>query len=145
MRYFLPNPRQTNIAIALACAAFFAAFYLRTFVLGSREVELDCAAGLLRATCFLRNATADFRDTQLFGGMAMIAAAWHLWKPDFRVFLLAVSTAVFGLLLYNTPLSALAAGLLILSFARPVPLPRPMQARPAAPRTREPASSRRPR
>jgi hypothetical protein len=145
MRMFLPNPRQTNLALLFAFGALFCAFAIRHFVTGSREVELACAAGLPEAVCFLRNAAIDFRDTQLFGGIALIAAACHLRRPDFRLFLIALTAAVFGLMLYNAALSAVAVGLLILSFARPVPLPKSMHERAAAPRTTGPASSRPPR
>lgn len=145
MRMFLPNPRQTNLALAFAFSALFCAFAIRHFVIGTREVELACAAGLPEAICFLRRAAIDFRDTQLFGGLALITAAYHLWRPDFRFFLTALIAAMFGLMLYNTALSAVAIGLLILSFARPVPLPKSMLERAAAPRTTGPASSGRPR
>lgn len=142
MRMFMPSPRQTNLVIVCAFAALFAAFYIRNFVIGSREIELVCAAGIPDPVCFLRRAALDFRDTQLFGGLALIAAAWHLWRPDFRIFLLALTAAVFGLLLFNTSPSAVAAGLLILSFARPVPMPRSMPGRAAAPPATTHASSR---
>jgi hypothetical protein len=145
MRMFLPNPRQTNLVLLCVFGALFCAFYIRHFVIGAREVELACAAGIPDAICSLRRAAIDFRNTQLFGGIALIAAAWHLWRPDFRYFLASLSAAVFGLLLYNASLSAIAVGLLILSFARPVPLPRPTPERAAALRTTTPASSRAPR
>lgn len=145
MRMFLPNPRQTNLALVFAFGALFAAFYIRHFVIGTREVELACAAGLPEAVCFLRRAAIDFRDVQLFGGLAVIAAAYHLWRPDIRLFLVSLTAAMFGLMLYNTTLSAIGIGLLILSFARPVPLPASMPERGAAPRTTGPASSRPPR
>ncbi len=145
MRMFLPSPRQTNLAILFAFGALFAAFYVRNFVIASREVELACAAGFPEAVCFLRRAAFDFQQTQFFGVVACIAAAWHLWKPDFRYFLLALTMAVFGLVLYNNTLSAFAVGLLIISFARPVPVPKPTPERVAALRATEPASSRHPR
>lgn len=145
MRMFLPTPRQTNLALLFAFGALFCAFYIRHFVLGARDIELACATGLPEAVCFLRRMATDFRDTQLFGGVALIAAAYHLWRPDFRLFLLALTAAVLGLMLHNTAVSAVATGLLILSFARPVPLPKSMPERAAAPRTTGPASSKRPR
>ncbi len=145
MRFFLPNPRQTNLAVVLGFAALFVAFYLRNFILDSRELEAACLAGIADPKCFLRRAAIDFRDAQIFGGIALIAAGWHLWKPDFRIFLLALAAAVPGLLLSNTAVSALAAGLLIISFARPVPAPAPTRERAAGLRTTAPASSKAPR
>lgn len=145
MRMFVPSPRQANLVLLFAFGALFCAFYIRNFVIGVREIELACAAGLPEAICLLRRAAIDFRDTNLFGGIALIAAAYHLWRPDFRFFLLAFTAAVFGLVLSSTGAASLAIGLLILSFARPVPLPASTPERATAPRTTEPASSRPPR
>lgn len=145
MRMFLPSPRQTNLAVFLAFAALFAAFYIRNFVIASREIEMMCTAGFPEAVCFLRRAAIDFQKTQLFGGLAVLAAGYHLSKPDFRFFLLSLTAAVFGLVLFNNTLSAIAVGLLIVSFARPVPAPAPTPERAAGLRATEPASSKPPR
>lgn len=142
MRMFLPTPRQTNLAILFAFGALFAAFYIRNFLTSSREIELLCANATGEALCFFRRAALDFQQTQLFGGIALIAAAYHLWRPDFRFFLLSLTAAVFGLVLYNNTLSALAVGLLVISFARPVPVSKPTPERVTGLRTTEPASSR---
>ena len=48
------------------------------------------------------------------------AAVVNLIRPTLPVFALGLAAAAFGVVLYNVGLSALAAAILILSFARPV-------------------------
>jgi len=54
---------------------------------------------------------------------ALIAAALNLLRPSLAFFAVALATAGFGIVLYNVALSALAVGLLIVSFARRAPEP----------------------
>jgi hypothetical protein len=145
MRAYLPTPRETNLLVFLGCASLGYALYLRHMVVDATTLELACAAGLPRASCFLRRAVVDFRDMELFGGVAIIAAAAHFIAPRFAAFAVAMCAGLFGLVLGNPEPSAMAGGLLILSFARPVrrllaskPLPAPT----APSRTTTPANSR---
>ncbi len=58
---------------------------------------------------------------QVFGGIALAAALLNLLRPSPVLVALALAAAGFGVVLHNTDLSALAAGMLILSLARPAP------------------------
>jgi hypothetical protein len=57
----------------------------------------------------------------VFSWVALIAAAVQLWRSNVVVFGIGIVFALLGLVLYNTSASALAAGLLVLSLARPAP------------------------
>ena len=59
----------------------------------------------------------------MFGWAALALAALNLLRPSLVVFAVALSVACFGVVLYNIGLSALALGLLVLSFARRAPEP----------------------
>ena len=54
----------------------------------------------------------------IFGWTAVIAALLQLWRPNVVAFGIGLISASFGLVLYNTRLSALAVALLVLSLAR---------------------------
>jgi hypothetical protein len=145
MRPFVPSPRETNLLVVLGFAALGYGLYLRHVIVDAPALELACAAGLPRASCALRQAVIDFREMQLFGGAAIVAATWHFVKPRLAAFAVALCAAIFGLLLANTALSSIAIGLLVVSFARPVrhsrasrPLPVPTVQSP----TIAPASSK---
>jgi hypothetical protein len=53
--------------------------------------------------------------------VALIAALLNLLRPSLVLVAVALAAASFGVVLHNVDLSALAAGLLILSLARPAP------------------------
>jgi hypothetical protein len=145
MRPFVPSPRETNLLVVLGFAALGYGLYLRHSVVDAPTLELACAAGLPRASCFLRRAVTDFREMQLFGGVALVAAIAHFIKPRLLAFAIALCAAIFGLLLANDALSAIAIGLLVISFARPVRhsrASRPQQAPIVPSPTIAPASSK---
>jgi hypothetical protein len=144
MRLFQPSPRETNALIALGAAALGYALYVRMLVIDAQPVEAACAQGLARAVCILRKVTVELQELKLFGGVALVAAVVHLYRPRLAVFAVGLLAAIFGLVLYNNALAALAVALLIMSFARPVSLPsdKSMPERSARPRTTAPASSR---
>ena len=54
-----------------------------------------------------------------FGGVALIASGVQLCRPNVVAFGTGLVFALFGLVLYNTRVSALAVALLVLSLARP--------------------------
>jgi hypothetical protein len=54
-----------------------------------------------------------------FGWVALIASCVQLWRPNVVAFGTGLVFALFGLVLYNTRVSALAVALLVLSLARP--------------------------
>ena len=57
----------------------------------------------------------------VFGYVALAVALLNLLRPSIVLISLALAAAAFGVVLHNADLSALAAGLLILSLARPAP------------------------
>jgi len=57
----------------------------------------------------------------VFGAVALLAALLNLIRPSIVLTSLALAAAGFGIVLHNAGLAALAAGLLILSLARPAP------------------------
>ena len=59
---------------------------------------------------------------QVFGWASLGAATLTLIRPSPALFSIALALTGFGLVLYNASLAALAAGLLVMCFARPVPV-----------------------
>lgn len=147
MRLFQPTPRETNALIALGAAALGYALYVRLLVIDAQPVETACTQGLARAVCSLRKITIELQELKLFGGVALLAAIFHLYRPRLATFAVGLVAAIFGLVLYNNALAALAVALLIMGFARPVPVPadKSMPERSARPRTTAPASSKKSR
>jgi hypothetical protein len=145
MRLFLPTPRQTNLLIVLGCAAFGYALYLRHVVVDAPGLEAACAAGLPRAICSVRRVVIDLYEMEFFGGTAIAAAVIHLTRPRLAIFTIGLVAAIFGLVLSNSTASALAVGLLVMGFARPVhrePANKSLPARAARARATGPASSK---
>jgi hypothetical protein len=60
---------------------------------------------------------------EVFGGVALIGALLNLLRPSILLVTLTLVAAGFGMVLHNADLSALAAGLLVFSLARPAPVP----------------------
>lgn len=69
--------------------------------------------------CGIRRAAIEIFNHGLFGGVALAAALFNFWRPHMLTIATAVPAAMLGLVLYNTTLSAFAAGLTLLAFARP--------------------------
>jgi hypothetical protein len=120
MRLFLPTPRQTNLVLLLGCAVFGGALYLRHLVIEAPAIEAACASALPRAICGVRRFALELSDMELFGGLALAAAALHFARPRFSLFAGGVVAAIAGLILYNTGPAALAVALLVVSLSRPV-------------------------
>ena len=142
MRFYLPTPRQTNLLLLIGFVAFGYALYLRFLVLEAPAIEFACGEGLPRAVCGLRKVIVELYGLQFFGGLALAAAILHFARPRFVTFAVALAACVFGLLLRNTGVAALAAAILIMAFARPAYASKSRPAPTTAPRTTPPASSR---
>lgn len=142
MRLFLPTPRQTNFLILLACGSVALALYLRHSIVDAQPLIAACAAGAPRASCRFRQFIVELYEMQFFGGVALVAAFLHLARPHVRKFAIGLAAAGFGLFLLNSASAALAVGLLVIAFARPVLANTQTPMRPAPPRTIKPASSR---
>jgi hypothetical protein len=84
-------------------------------------MSLACQGGLATWLCDSFRLVNVLYPHQVFGGAAMALALLNLVRPSIAVVALALAAAAFGIILHNADLSALAAGVLILSLARPAP------------------------
>ena len=109
MHPFLPTPRQTNLLLLLAFTTIGVALYLRISVVESDTLATACFAGAERASCGLRRFILELYALEVFGGVALIAAAVHFFKPDAVTFGIALCAAILGLFLDNVVPSAFAA------------------------------------
>jgi multisubunit Na+/H+ antiporter MnhE subunit len=99
------------------------ALYLRYLVIELSTVGLACNAGLDTWLCLTRRIVTALFTHSVFGTAALIAALLNLLRPSMVFFAVALAAAGFGIVLYNVVLSALAVGLLVISFARRAPEP----------------------
>jgi hypothetical protein len=120
---FLPSARQTNWLLTIGFLALGYALYLRYFGIENTPLGLACDAGLGTTICLIRKAAYTFGAHFVFGWVAFGAALLNMIRPSLVLFAIALAATAFGLVLYNAGLAGLAAGLLIMSFARPAPLP----------------------
>lgn len=141
MRLYVPTPRQTNLLLLIGFAAFGYALYLRFLVVEASSIEFACAEGLPRAVCGLRKVAVELYELQFFGGAALVFAILHFARPRFIMLVIALTAAVLGLVLSNTGVSALAAAILVMAFARPAHANKSMPAPATARRATGPASS----
>jgi hypothetical protein len=120
---FLPTARQTNWLIIVGFLSLGEALYLRYMALENNTVSLACQAGLNTWLCSTFRLTIVLFTYEVFGGVALAAAALNLLRPSLVLVAVALAAAAFGVVLHNADLAALAASLLILSLARPAPAP----------------------
>jgi hypothetical protein len=118
---FLPTARQTNWLLIVAFLAVGEALYIRYMAIENNTVELACQAGQSTWLCATFRLSIVLFNHEVFGGVALVAALLNLMRPSIVLVSVALAAAGFGLVLHNADLSALAAGLLILSLARPAP------------------------
>ena len=116
---FLPTARQTNWLLIVAFLAVGEALYIRYMAIENLNTELACQAGLQTWLCTAFRVSILFFNNNVFGWTALGAALLNLWRPSLLWTSLALAAAGFGVVLHNADLSALAAGALILSLARP--------------------------
>lgn len=122
-RLFLPTARQTNILLIVGFGALGYALYVRYLGIEQSGVGLACNAGLDTWMCLQRKVWAALFDRAIIGWAAVVVALVNLLRPTLVVFGLGLAIACVGVVLYNVMLSALAIGLLLLSFARRAPEP----------------------
>jgi hypothetical protein len=120
---FLPTARQVNWLLVVAFLSLGEALYLRYMAIENGTVSLACQAGLDTWLCGTFRLTIVLFNHEVFGGIALTAALLNLLRPSIVLVALALAAAAFGIVLHNADLSALAAGILILSLARPAPAP----------------------
>jgi hypothetical protein len=118
---FLPTARQTNWLLIVGFLSIGQALYLRYMALENNTVALACQAGLNTWLCGTFRLTIVLFNHGVFGYAALAVALLNLIRPSIVLISLALAAAAFGVVLHNADLSALAAGLLILSLARPAP------------------------
>jgi hypothetical protein len=118
---FLPTARQTNWLLIVAFLSVGEALYIRYMAIENLNVELACQAGLKTWLCGTFRLSIVLFNHDVFGGVALVAALLNLIWPSLVLVTVALAAAGFGIVLHNAELSALAAGLLILSLARPAP------------------------
>ena len=123
-RLFLPTARQTNWLLVIAFLSLGEALYLRYQAMENSVVSLACQGGLETWLCATFRLAIVLYNHQVFGGIALVAALLNLMRPSLLLFAVALAAAAFGVVMHNADLSALAAGVLILSLARPAPAPR---------------------
>lgn len=122
-RLFLPTARATNVLLIVGFGALGYALYVRYMGIEQSTVGLACNAGLDTVMCTQRRVLNALFERSLIGAAAVVLAAIHLLRPTLVIFALALAVACIGVVLFNTVLSSLAVGLLLLSFARRVPEP----------------------
>jgi hypothetical protein len=118
---FRPTARQTNWLLIVAFLALGEALYLRYQVMENATMSLACQGGLATWLCGTFRLTTALYPYQVFGGFALAVALLNLLRPSIILLAMALAAAAFGIVLHNADLSALAAGVLILSLARPAP------------------------
>ncbi len=118
---FLPTARQTNWLLIIAILSVGEAMYLRYMAIENLNVELACQAGLKTWLCGAFRVSIALYNHYVFGGVALAAALLNLIRPSIVLVAVALAAGGFGIVLHNPELSALAAGILILSLARPAP------------------------
>jgi len=123
MKLFLPSARATNWLLIVGFCSIGYALYMRYLAIEQSTVGLACQAGLNTWLCSTRQITIVLFTYSIFGWFALIVAMLNLLRPSLLLFAIALAAACCGMALYNVGLSALAAGLLVLSLARRAPEP----------------------
>jgi hypothetical protein len=118
---FRPSARQTSWLLVIGFLAVGEALYLRFMAIENSNVALACQVGLRTWLCSTYRLTVVLFYHQVFGAVALAAAVLNLLRPSLMLVGLALAAAGFGLVLHDVDLSGLAAGVLILSLARPAP------------------------
>src|SRR6516162_8444182 len=99
------------------------ALYLRYLAIENGTVSLACQAGLDTWLCRTFRLTIVLFNHGVFGAVALAVALLNLVRPSVLLVAVALAASAFGVVMHNADLSALAAGVLILSLARPAPAP----------------------
>jgi len=120
---FRPTARQANWLLAVAVLATGEALYLRYVTMENANVALACQAGAKTWLCGTDRLSIVLFNHQVFGAAALVVALLNLLRPSVVLVAAALAAVGFGLVLHNVDLAGLAAGVLILSLARPAPAP----------------------
>ena len=123
MQTFLPSARQANWLVIVGFLAVGEALYVRYLAIEHAPVSLACQGGQNTWLCMTFHAAIALYNKSAFGSVALGAAVLNLVRPSIVLMTIAIASAGMGLVLHNAGLAGLAAGLLILSLARPAPAP----------------------
>lgn len=118
---FLPIARQTNWLLIVAFLSVGQALYVRYMAIENPNVELACQAGLNTLLCAMFRISIVLYNHNVFGAVALVTALLNLLRPSIVLVAVALAAAGYGIVMHNADLSALAAGVLILSLGRPAP------------------------
>jgi hypothetical protein len=121
MQTFLPTARQANWLLIVGFLAIGEALYVRYLAIEHAPVSLACQAGQNTWLCTTFHLAIAAYNNSVFGWVAVITAALNLVRPSIVLMTVAIAAGGMGLVLHNAGLAGLAAGLLILSLARPAP------------------------
>jgi len=121
MKTFLPTARQTNWLLIVGFLAVGEALYVRYLAIEHAPVSLACQGGQSTWLCATFHLAIAAYNKSVFGWVAVATAALNLLRPSILLMTVAIAAAGMGLVLHNADLAGLAAGLLILSLARPAP------------------------
>jgi len=119
-RLYRPTPRQAIGLAVIAGVALTYGFVMRYAVVQNSTIGIACETATT-GLCMSRRVSIALFQPQVFGMVAAAAALLNLLRPTFILIALALLAGGAGIVLYNTALSGLAVGLLILSLARPAP------------------------
>jgi hypothetical protein len=120
---FLPTLRQAGVLAALTLTALGHAMIVRYFAMENTPVALSCDADPQGWLCASRQLAIVLHNPPIFGIAALILAALNLMRPSVILCAAGLVAAAYGLVIYNTPMAAIAVALLCLSLARPAPEP----------------------
>jgi hypothetical protein len=120
MRLFRPSPAALNWVIAIGLGAVGYAIYLRYLIVENITLGLACDTGLKTWGCLSRTVTLALYENEVFGWVALGAAVLALIRPSVTLFTIALVASALGLVIHNAGLAGIAAGLLVMCFARPV-------------------------
>ena len=120
-RCFLPSARASIWLLIVSFLAVGEALYLRYLAIEYAPVSLACQGGLQSWLCTSFRLAIALYSHSVFGWVALVAAVLNLLRPSLVLVTVALPAAGFGLVLHNADLAGLAAGLLIVSLARPAP------------------------
>jgi len=119
--WFLRTARPANWLLVIGFWSLGEALYLRYMAIEYNTVALACQAGSRTWLCDTFRLTIVLFNHSVFGWVALGAALLNLLRPSIVLVTLALAAAAFGIVLHNADLAGLAAGLVILSLARPAP------------------------
>lgn len=118
---FRLSPYQVQWLLIVGFLSVGYAIYLRYLAIEFSTAALACDGGLQTMLCQTRLAVTSLFRNSVFGIVAVVIAVLNLLRPSIVLLTGGLIAAGFGIVLYNIELSGLAAGLLILGFARPAP------------------------